>query len=215
MFAREIRSLNGHEGNLSIKQDMTLSNGCRKFPTWSKFLWANQGQNSFERTVGLFRGCSTDLSSAMCGKVRTPLQFAVACQSVNVISELPISAMKRLQCAFSNFITWLQNAWSSNRRQPRYSDPSCEISRKQRLGGRVSDRKTALSVPTSPLGVGCVRPCKTKQAANYEGHGRSLAGGLEATFDRLERVPVATFQPTNPIEKTRPRSSGIGESTVI
>src|SRR5262244_1745981 len=131
---------------------MTLSNGCRKFPTWSKFLWTNQGQNSFERTVGLFRGCSTDLSSAMCGKVRTPLQFAVACQSVNVISELPISAMKRLQCAFSNFITWLQNAWSSNRRQPRYSDPSCEISRKQRLGGRVSDRKTALSVPTSPFG---------------------------------------------------------------
>src|SRR5215470_10381110 len=171
MVAREIRSLNGHEGNLSIKQDMTLSNGCRKFPTWSKFLWANQGQNSFERTVGLFRGCSTDLSSAMCGKVRTPLQFAVACQSVNVISELPISAMKRLQCAFSNFITWLQNAWSSNRRQPRYSDPSCEISRKERLGGCISDRKTGLSVPTSLFECWLRPPVKDQTGGKYEGHG--------------------------------------------
>src|SRR5262245_840596 len=60
--------------------------------------------------------------------------------------------MYRLLWAVSSSITRRHNGSSLNSRQPRYSDPSWEISRKKRLGGWVSERKTALRVPTSPFG---------------------------------------------------------------
>src|SRR5262245_9470306 len=109
---------------------------------------------------------------------------------------LPISAMERLQWAFSISITWLQNTSSSNSRQPRYSEPSWEISRKQRLGGCIADRKTALRVPTSPLGRWFSNPSVQDQTGGQLGRRRYVISGCSRSNTALEppcRVQKADF----------------------